>query len=981
MLDDIFKLFGLGTDRNAASQAASQEKQAEEKQADPIAGGQSATPAIERQRRERPLTIAYRRKMAERPPSFTELLPYKQYLDAEQVFVMEDGATVGAMLELTPISTESRTEQDLQAYRMKIQDALQAIPEAAGSPWIVQFYLSDDQNVTPLKERLQAYIQEVHKVYPERAKAIRESRYTRAVLAEFDRHIDLASRPEGLFTDTLVTGQTWRAQLRRVRCCIYRRFGAMDATEANTASQQVNAAVSMFTSALAEAGIASHRGDGKDFYEWLMPFFNPAPKFASNVAEALKVMPYTDGKTPPGRPPLFGFDIAESLSASRPRSDLEAGIWEFDGRPYKALVLQALQRDPQIGHFSAERREDKHFYARFDRLPPGSMLSITIVVEPQYKVQGRVERIRDASRAKTAVAMQTHAECEGVLQCMSTGEKLFPAYTVLYVTAADRKALDDVVNQASTSLTSSGMKLIDPRQDLVPLDEFIRGLPFNYDHAFDTKFLRRQRLIFASQLAAMLPVYGRARGTNNPGMWFWNRGGEPIWMDPLSKHDRKKNAHMLVFGPTGAGKSATLNYLSMLTMAVHRPRLVIVDAGRSFSLLMNYFAEMGLSTYSAELTSYSDVSLPPFVHALRLLDDPDVMGSYLSAEQQARTNAGLPDDEAINKLAGGDDVLDAAEDDEDDSELQKRDLLGEMLIAAIMMITGGETAEVARMGRADRYLISTAIIRAAMQCRDEGRAHPLAQDVALQLMGMNKDPSLSAVRQLRAEEMGQAMMPFTQGLRGRIFNRVGTDWPDVDVTLVEMGTLTQDGYGDAMALAYTSLIDAVQSRGERTQADDRPIIFLTDEGHLITTNELLGPKIAKGTKMWRKLGIWFWLATQNLADFPASMSRVLSMCEYWMLLTMDKSEIEEIARFRALSPEQRQMIESARKEPPKFTEGVMISAGGQVLFRNVPPSLPIALAMTEKHEKAQRRRLMEEHGVNEMDAAVMVARQLEKARE
>ena len=224
------------------------------------------------------------------------------------------------------------------------------------------------------------------------------------------------------------------------------------------------------------------------------------------------------------------------------------------------------------------------------------------------------------------------------------------------------------------------------------------------------------------------------------------------------------------------------------------------------------------------------------------------------------------------------------------------------------------------------------------------------------------------------------MMTFTQGLRGKLFNREGQDWPDADVTLVEMGTLTQDGYGDALAVAYTSMIDSVQSRGERFQADDRPIIFLTDEGHLITTNELLGPKIAKGTKMWRKLNIWFWLATQNLQDFPDSMDRVLSMCEYWMLLTMDRSEIEQVTRFRSLSDEQRKLMESARKEPPKYTEGVLISATGQMLFRNVPPALPIALAMTEGHEKAHRKRLMEQHGCTELQAAQMVANELSERR-
>jgi type IV secretory pathway VirB4 component len=76
-------------------------------------------------------------------------------------------------------------------------------------------------------------------------------------------------------------------------------------------------------------------------------------------------------------------------------------------------------------------------------------------------------------------------------------------------------------------------------------------------------------------------------------MWFWNRGGEPLWIDPLNKYDRKKNAHMLILGPTGAGKSATLNYQAMLTMAIHRPRLVIADAGKSFELLVQDMAAKG----------------------------------------------------------------------------------------------------------------------------------------------------------------------------------------------------------------------------------------------------------------------------------------------------------------------------------------------------------------------------------------------------
>lgn len=941
-------------------------------------------------------TVGQRRRMAMRAPSFTDMLPYVAYDASEQVFTLRDGSTLGAMFELQAVPTEAQAFEYLQDRASKVQEALQALPESDASPWIVQFFLNDDRNIDGLAAQLADYIRATHARYPQRAAAIMDSPFTQATLAEVAAHLERVSRPEGLFVDTQVTGQVWRGQQRRVRCCIYKRFAHLAEDPAPPVAQVEAVAVTLMAT-LSEAGVRARRCNGRDLYEWLLPFFNRKADWAQSEAQLLQSAPYPgdDPQQAGGAgAPLFGWDLSEMLNLSEPVSDLAAGLFEFDGVPVKALALQSMRANPQIGHFSAELQSGKEAFARFDRLPAGCMLSVSVTVQPQYKLERHIERIRDASRAKTALAQETYRECEQVLHRMMEGDKLLPMMVALYVTGPTREALEAAVSQANALLVPTGLRFIDSRQELAPLDVFMRALPFNFDPAFDNRDLRRTRLTFASQIAALLPVYGRSRGTPHPNFWFWNRGGEPLWCDPLNKHDRKKNAHMLVLGPTGAGKSATLNYLAMMTMAIHRPRLVIVDAGRSFALLMAYFQEMGLSTHAVTLTSEADVSLPPFVHALRLLDDPDVMASYQAAESQAAINAGLPGERQLAELtrlpgeesrapdASGTDAPGAAPQvsEEEEEETAKRDLLGEMLIAAIMMITGGEEDEVARMGRADRYLVTRAIIRAAARARSEARTHPLTQDVAIELMAMNKDASLSAPRQLRAEEMGQSMMIFTQALRGKLFNRYGQDWPDADVTLVEMGTLTQDGYADALAVAYTSLIDSVQSRGERFQADDRPIVFLTDEGHLITTNELLGPKIAKGTKMWRKLNIWFWLATQNLKDFPDSMDRVLSMCEYWMLLTMDKAEIEEVARFRSLTAEQRLMMESARKEPPKYTEGVLISANGQVLFRNVPPALPIALAMTEGHEKAQRKRLMEQHGCTELEAARMVARQLAQAR-
>jgi hypothetical protein len=138
--------------------------------------------------------------------------------------------------------------------------------------------------------------------------------------------------------------------------------------------------------------------------------------------------------------------------------------------------------------------------------------------------------------------------------------------------------------------------------------------------------------------------------------------------------------------------------------------------------------------------------------------------------------------------------------------------------------------------------------------------------------------------------------------------------------------------------------------------------------------------VVKITKMWRKLGAWYWLATQNVDDLPKAAEPMLNMIEWWICLSMPPDEVEKIARFRELSPAQKALMRSARKEAGKYTEGVILSKSMECLFRAVPPSLYLALAMTEPEEKAERYRLMREHGIDELDAALRLAARIDQTR-
>ena len=277
------------------------------------------------------------------------------------------------------------------------------------------------------------------------------------------------------------------------------------------------------------------------------------------------------------------------------------------------------------------------------------------------------------------------------------------------------------------------------------------------------------------------------------------------------------NAHLFLFGPTGSGKSATLNNLLNQVTAIYRPRLFIVEAGNSFGLFSDFARRLGLTV--------NRVKLAPDRH------QPGAVRRRTPADRNAQRRT-----DARCRRAGRRPAPDASAMEAD----EQRDVLGELEITARLMITGGEDKEEARMTRADRSLIRQCILDAAEHCVAEKRT-VLTRDVRNALRARGQDPTLPEMRRVRLLEMADAMDMFCQGTDGEMFDRDGTPWPEADITLVDLATYAREGYNAQLSIAYISLISTVNNIAERDQYLGRPIVNVTDEGHIITKNRCSRP--------------------------------------------------------------------------------------------------------------------------------------------
>ena len=876
--------------------------------------------------------------------SFVDLLPWVEALEGERAILLEDGRSVGAVFEVQARGTEGRTEDFLVEVRNGLAEALgDVFDEHDNAPWVLQTYTFDELDLSSFVDDVEAYIK------PNLA----QTPYTQAYLDVFRRHYQGVCRPDGLFEDRVVTHEMWSGRKQRTYVVIYRRYPAnwrpAEFEAEATPLDALNEVCEKFFNAVGPLGIRHRRLNGAEFHRWMTRWFNAyTDQSMTDPIEFSNLVETEDGELP------FGDDFAESMLFSHPRSDHVASAWRFDQTLSRCIAVEGIRRRPRIGHTTAEVRTGDAIHTMMDQMPEGTVMVSTVVVVPQDSVEAHIEMVGRSAKGDSVEATRTREDCEMTKQIMGDRHKMYRASYAFYIRARSMRELNQLTNEARAVLLRYGYRAIAPQDDVRALDRWLMYLPMNYNPNHDrAESWRNTQLMWLEHIANMSPLMGRSIGTGHPGICQFNRGGEPLVFDPLNKEDRVKNAHMMLIGPTGAGKSASLVGILSHVMATRRPRLFIIEAGNSFGLLADWFRACGLTVTEASMKPGSAPPLPTFADAALLLNRSE------------------------DELALSDST--DAEPESDEDEDVERDILGEMEIIATLMITGGEGREAAHLRRADRRVIRDAILLGARNAAAQNEV-VLTTHVREAFYEIAQDEIRPHEARQRIRDMGDAIGLFCDGFSGAVFNRPGEVWPEADVTLIDLAHFAREGYEAHLAIAVISLLNTINNIAERDQHSAREIVVTIDEAHVITTNPLLSPYLVKIVKMWRKLGAWLWLATQNLDDFPGSAKKLLNMIEWWVCLVMPKEEVEQIQRFKQLTDEQMEMLRSASKADRQYTEGVVLAKNLDVLFRAVPPSLILALAMTEKHEKAERLALMESEGLTEVEAAHRVAASIDIAR-
>lgn len=901
------------------------------------------------------LTEAQYRALFATAPSFVDYFPVVDYLDEDDVYLLDDGINVARFWRVNTRYMCARSDEALERFNAALTQALDALPAEDDYPYVAQLFALNEEHNT-IAEDLERAMRE---------NGVIDDPYSRQILEVNRQHAELVSHPKGVFPDSRLTGseQGWRVGSQSVYLCIYRKCPDKYWKKNNKRSpaEQLKYDLNAFDTAVKNAGLSLESLQPHELVNWLGSYFG-------SDHDRMDAADYAQRRR------LASFDLGQQIFDTQPRyffskDERERGIWRFGDSWLRYLTIGAITAPPRDGAITLGKQEldgdsPKIGASLFEELPAGSMMTWTIIPRSDFRMKNEINEILYLSQdgASREAVFATEQAKDVLNEMMRKQRRVYYVQMGSYVRGKSLMDLLDATEVAVSKIKASGcVAVINPRDDVISQDTFVRALPVVYDFAHDRNAALRARKCYTAHLASLLPFYGNKSGSKNPCYIMFTRTGEPFYMNPFHTEDREKVSHELFFGPSGSGKSASICYMAMQSMAVNNPRMFLFDYGNSFKLLGDYMERHGKKVKRFVLSANSPDVLAPFFETQKAL-------AY--AEKSQAISAGT-------WISGADDTQNQDDDEE-------RDYLAEMEYVLRIMVTGGNNHE--HLSQSQIAYIRQALIRGLKKSVAAGEPHARPVHMAEAMRELADEEAMREGRleqiALELRKMADAISLWTDGLHGMLFNRHASGFDSsYDLTIVELGALGKEGKQDMLAVAGLSAIYAITAMAESLQGSGRSIEVKIDEAHLWAKINLLISGLIVGAKVFRKLGCWLNIITQDITDFIGEARKILGNAEFWWLMRMDEKEIRQAEEILNLSEETRHLIRFPRKEERRFVEGVSMSSKfPNTLIRFVPPSLMLALGQTDAKEKEARQRIMREKGISELDAALEIAAQIEAAR-
>ncbi|WP_119327768.1 conjugative transfer ATPase [Cysteiniphilum halobium] len=925
-------------------------------------------------------------------PSFLDEMALVDFNDELRLGVLDDSKTLVKFIDVKPFAKELKGRNELANSYKAIVGALASIPREEKHYWHMQVYFYKEMNLEPLKQRIHDYID------PD----LLETQLTKSYLEMMNEHIDLVCQDGGLFKDKH-SGAIFRGHQIRCRIALYRKYpqhaiANYDRTEAIEITQGVAHA---FMSSLRDTGCIVTDLNEERLYEWLAKIFNPKPFLTQGdnykLVKENPLRPEIDAIDTPDieygdEMRNFRFNLMSRVFFNAPETDDKNLI--LDGVKHRCLFLSELKGEPRYGMMTGDSIWMGGKYGSlFDRLPEGCIYTLQIAFADDDQIIKHLSVIEKRAMGKGSEPQNVRARVAHAYDAIKhDGNPLLWCtqaiiYNDLSMPIETAKAQITQVLRACHSIVNT----YDDAFRTFPVDDVIRLLPCNWDHHYQKTQMYIANLHFASEIAALMPIYGRSTGVLSdnkkgiePRFNFFTGSGESFSFDYLSEKYKQANFHLALFGSSGAGKSVMLNYMILCMMATMKCRVVVFEQGGSFDLMTLYMKSQGKKVQYLKFDQEHEVPFNPYADAYLMLEQLEREQARLKAQaEDALSGKSFGEDdvelikkinaEAMQKLYDQLDNIDQIKADK--SKDHERDLVTELVTITKMFIQGGDTQE--RITGHDTGLIMTVLEKTVRDCKAQGVLQVMPSHVSQGFLSESKAVQDKEDRK-RLEAFHYAMESVITGKLSGYFNKPTYINSDFDYYHIDLGFLANHGNEANLNIVSISVLSRVLSLCQATANDGIPTIFIIDEAHILFKYKLLADFLILMSKISRKINLNILPATQNLSDMSETggMQKMLSMMDTIIGLYMDKKEREMFQQNKQLPDEVMAMLDRARKCKPFYSEAVLMHENWQGIFKNIPPRLPLALAMTDPNEKALRKSLSEEFGYTTLEAVGKIANDL-----